>query len=60
MRKFLSGLVIGRALSLAAAGYAASVRGGDGWLSGWTVTPNGRAICGDLYVRAGLHHIQYR
>jgi hypothetical protein len=46
-----SGFVLGR-------GYGPSVVGGPGYLSGWTVSVNGREICDDPYIWDSTHEIE--
>lgn len=50
MRKFITGLIVGLALGTVVPAAAASIVGGTGYLSGWTVTKDGDEICYMPYV----------
>lgn len=50
MRDFMTGLSVGLLLGVAAPVTAATLVGGTGYLSGWTVTKNGDEICYMPYI----------
>ncbi len=51
---FIAGLLVGAVVPVG----AATLVGGTGYLSGWTVTKNGREICYMPYVWAGIREIE--
>lgn len=58
MRKYVTGFVVGLALGTVAPVAAASIVGSTGYLSGWTVTKNGREVCYMPYVWTVLREIE--
>jgi hypothetical protein len=58
MRKYLVGFAMGVALGTVAPVAAANIVGNTGYLSGWTVTKNGREICYMPYVWTSVKEIE--
>ena len=58
MKKFSVGFVVGLALGMVVPAAAATLVGGSGYLSGWTVTKDGNEICYMPYVWAGVREIE--
>lgn len=58
MKKFSVGFVIGLALGTVVPAAAATLVGGSGYLSGWTVTKDGDEICYMPYVWQGIREIE--
>lgn len=58
MKKFSFGFVMGLLLGAVAPVTAATLVGGTGYLSGWTVTKNGTEICYMPYVWASIREIE--
>lgn len=58
MKKFSIGFVVGLALGTVVPAAAATLVGGSGYLSGWTVTKNGNEICYMPYVWQGVREIE--
>ena len=57
MRNFVIGLVLGIFLGSSAGALAAGVFG-SGYLSGWSVTKDGKEVCSDAYVYGGSKEIE--
>lgn len=58
VRWFASGYVVGLVTALAFTALAARMVGGDGYLSGWTVTIGGEDVCHDPFVWTGTREIE--
>lgn len=58
MRKFVIGLVAGFALGFGGTAAAASLVGGNGYLSGWTVTHDGDEVCYMPYIWTSTREIE--
>lgn len=58
MRKYLTGLICGIAIGAALPVAAATLVGGTGYLTGWTVTKNGDEICYMPYVWTATREIE--
>ena len=58
MKKLSIGFIIGLIAGAAVPAVAASIVGGTGYLSGWTVTKDGDEICYMPYIWAGTHEIE--
>lgn len=58
MRKVSLGFVIGLAVGTAVPVAAATIVGGTGYLSGWTVTKDNREICYMPYVWTSIREIE--
>lgn len=58
MRKFIMGFVLGLATATVTAAGAATLVGGTGYLSGWTVTKDGDEICYMPYVWTSIREIE--
>ena len=58
MRKYITGFILGLAVGTVVPVAAASLVGGTGYLSGWTVTKNGDEICYMPYVWTSIREIE--
>lgn len=58
MKKFSIGFFAGILIGAAAPITAATLVGGTGYLSGWTVTKNGAEVCYMPYVWASIREIE--
>jgi hypothetical protein len=58
MRKVSLGFAIGLALGTVVPAAAATIVGGTGYLSGWTVTKDGREVCYMPYVWTSIREIE--
>jgi len=58
MKRFSTGFVMGLLLGAVAPVTAATLVGGTGYLSGWTVTKDGDEICYMPYVWASIREIE--
>ncbi len=57
MRRFLAGVVLGLVVGSAAASFAATVTGPNGFLNGWTVTRGTQVLCQSPFVHANKQQI---
>ena len=57
MLRFATGIVAGLVLGIAVSAYAARIVG-SGYLSGWSVTWNGKDVCSDPYVDTAVQRIE--
>jgi hypothetical protein len=58
MKKLVIGFMVGLAAGAAVPAVAASIVGGTGYLSGWTVTKNGEEVCYMPYIWTGIREIE--
>lgn len=58
MKKYALGVLTGLALGVVAPAAAASIVGGSGYLSGWTVTANGEEVCYMPYIWPSIREIE--
>jgi hypothetical protein len=58
MRKYITGFILGLAVGTVVPAAAASLVGGTGYLSGWTVTKNGEDICDAPFVWTATREIE--
>jgi len=58
MRKFTTGLIVGLALGTVVPAAAASIVGGTGYLSGWTVTKDGDEVCYMPFIWTATREIE--
>lgn len=58
MRKYITGFILGLVVGTVAPVTAASLVGGTGYLSGWTVTKDGDEICYMPYVWTSIREIE--
>lgn len=58
MRNYIIGFCAGLALGTVVPATAATLVGGSGYLSGWTVTKDGDEICYMPYVWQGIREIE--
>jgi hypothetical protein len=58
MRKYLTGFVVGLVMGTVVPAAAATIVGGTGYLSGWTVTKDGDEVCYMPYVWTAIREIE--
>jgi hypothetical protein len=58
MKKLVIGFIVGLAAGAAVPAVAASIVGGTGYLSGWTVIKNGNEICYMPYIWTATREIE--
>lgn len=58
MRKFTTGLIVGLALGTVVPAAAATIVGGTGYLTGWTVTKDGDEICYMPFIWTATREIE--
>ena len=58
MKKFWIGLLAGLLLGVVGSTFAAKIMGSDGYLTDWTVTKDGEAICDGPYASTSSKEIE--
>ncbi|MCH8180223.1 MAG: hypothetical protein IIA02_10635 [Proteobacteria bacterium] len=58
MKRFIFGMIFGALLGAGGFSWAAKVVGGNGYLTGWSVTVNGEEACSAPYIWLSTREIE--